>query len=128
MSPGSTHTWGRGRSGPGPEPGWVYVADRDLNEKLDRDLAILRCLDGAAGVCSSAHLGSADRRRAVAVAVAVTRGAAAPGSTSPPPPTSPRRCQKAALETVEHRHGFFAGPRLLVIDELGYLPLPGDGT
>jgi len=23
---------------------------------------------------------------------------------------------------------FFAGPKLLVIDELGYLPLPGDGT
>jgi hypothetical protein len=23
---------------------------------------------------------------------------------------------------------FFAGPKLLVIDELGYLPLPGDGA
>jgi IstB-like ATP binding protein len=39
------------------------------------------------------------------------------------------RCHKAA---VEGRWAtcmrFFAGPKLLVIDELGYLPLPGDGA
>jgi DNA replication protein DnaC len=39
------------------------------------------------------------------------------------------KCHKAAIEgrwaTVMR---FFGGPRLLVIDELGYLPLPGDGA
>ncbi|MGW9172960.1 ATP-binding protein [Streptomyces decoyicus] len=39
------------------------------------------------------------------------------------------KCHKAALEgswkTCMH---FFAGPKLLIIDELGYLPLPEDGA
>lgn len=39
------------------------------------------------------------------------------------------KCHKAAIEgrwaTIMR---FFAGPKLLVIDELGYLPLPGDGA
>ena len=39
------------------------------------------------------------------------------------------RCHKAALEGRWHTcMRFFAGPKLLVIDELGYLPLPGDGA
>jgi hypothetical protein len=39
------------------------------------------------------------------------------------------RCHKAALEgRWATCMRFFAGPRLLVIDELGYLPLPGDGA
>jgi DNA replication protein DnaC len=39
------------------------------------------------------------------------------------------RCHKAALEGRWNTcMRFFAGPRLLVIDELGYLPLPGDGA
>lgn len=39
------------------------------------------------------------------------------------------KCHKAALEgRWSSIMRFFAGPRLLVIDELGYLPLPGDGA
>ncbi|MQA17554.1 MAG: AAA family ATPase, partial [Pseudonocardiaceae bacterium] len=39
------------------------------------------------------------------------------------------KCHKAALEGRWNTcMRFFAGPRLLVIDELGYLPLPGDGA
>jgi DNA replication protein DnaC len=39
------------------------------------------------------------------------------------------RCHKAAIEgRWATCMRFFAGPRLLVIDELGYLPLPGDGA
>ncbi|WP_409467361.1 ATP-binding protein [Streptomyces sp. HC307] len=39
------------------------------------------------------------------------------------------KCHKAAIEgRWASVMRFFAGPRLLVIDELGYLPLPGDGA
>ena len=39
------------------------------------------------------------------------------------------KCHKAAIEgRWATCMWFFAGPRLLVIDELGYLPLPGDGA
>ena len=39
------------------------------------------------------------------------------------------RCHKAAIEgRWATCMRFFAGPRLLVIDELGYLPLPADGA
>src|SRR3954447_7355174 len=39
------------------------------------------------------------------------------------------KCHKAAIEgRWATCMRFFAGPRLLVIDELGYLPLPGDGA
>jgi DNA replication protein DnaC len=39
------------------------------------------------------------------------------------------RCHKAAVEgRWSTCMRFFAGPKLLVIDELGYLPLPGDGA
>ena len=38
-------------------------------------------------------------------------------------------CHKTAIEGRWHTcMRFFAGPRLLVVDELGYLPLPGDGS
>ncbi|MDQ0784620.1 DNA replication protein DnaC [Streptomyces sp. B3I8] len=39
------------------------------------------------------------------------------------------KCHKAALEgRWKTCMRFFAGPRLLIIDELGYLPLPEDGA
>ncbi|MDP5309976.1 ATP-binding protein [Streptomyces poriferorum] len=39
------------------------------------------------------------------------------------------KCHKVAVEgRWSSIMRFFAGPRLLVIDELGYLPLPGDGA
>ncbi|MFE5964670.1 ATP-binding protein, partial [Streptomyces sp. NPDC056463] len=50
-------------------------------------------------------------------------------------PAAPRHGPPHAHGHVRPRAGhtspgmrFFAGPRLLVIDELGYLPLPGDGA
>src|SRR6266581_1213852 len=39
------------------------------------------------------------------------------------------RCQKAALEgRWATTMRFYAGPRLLIIDELGYLPMPSEGA
>lgn len=39
------------------------------------------------------------------------------------------KCHKAAMEgRWNNIMRFFAGPRLLIIDELGYLPLPADGV
>ncbi len=49
--------------------------------------------------------------------------------TSPPPPILAARCHRAAIEgRWATTMRFYAGPAVLAIDELGYLPLPNEAA
>jgi len=114
-----------------PEP-WTladfdFSAQPGVGEKLIRDLATLRFLDDASnalfvgppGVCKT-MLSVALGRAAVDAGHRVYFTTAAELAA---------KCHKAALEgRWKSCMNFFAGPRLLIVDELGYLPLPEDGA
>ncbi|MFC8310939.1 ATP-binding protein [Streptomyces olivaceus] len=116
-----------------PEP-WTladfdfdFAAQPGVDEKLIRDLATLRFLDDASKVLFVGPSGVGKTMLSVALGrAAVDAGHRVYFTTDA---ELAAKCHKAALEGHwKTCMGFFAGPKLLIIDELGYLPLPEDGA